>query len=43
MKSLTVAGAVAAALTAQSTVPAAAGKEKCYGVSLAGFATWHVG
>ena len=37
MKSLAVAGAVAAALTAQSTVPAAAaGKEKCYGVSLAG-------
>ncbi|MFY0309480.1 DUF2282 domain-containing protein [Leisingera sp. D0M16] len=36
-KSLAVAGAVAAALTAASTIPAAAGtKEKCYGVSLAG-------
>jgi len=36
-KSLAVAGAVAAALTATSTVPAAAAtKEKCYGVSLAG-------
>jgi len=37
VKSLAVAGAVAAALTATSTVPAAAaGKEKCFGVSLAG-------
>ncbi|MCK4711293.1 MAG: DUF2282 domain-containing protein [Marinosulfonomonas sp.] len=37
VKSLAIAGAVAAALTAQSTVPAAAAaKEKCYGVSLAG-------
>ncbi|MBQ4827539.1 MULTISPECIES: BufA1 family periplasmic bufferin-type metallophore [unclassified Leisingera] len=36
-KSLAVAGAVAAALTAASTIPAAAAtKEKCYGVSLAG-------
>jgi len=36
-KSLAVAGAVAAALTAVSTIPAAAAtKEKCYGVSLAG-------
>ncbi|EAQ45938.1 MAG: hypothetical protein BM560_01445 [Roseobacter sp. MedPE-SWde] len=36
-KSLAVASAVAAALTAASTLPAAAGtKEKCYGVSLAG-------
>lgn len=36
-KSLAVAGAVAAALTAAATMPAAAGtKEKCYGVSLAG-------
>lgn len=37
VKSLAVAGALAAALTATSTVPAAAdAKEKCYGVSLAG-------
>ena len=37
VKSLAVAGAVAAALTAHSITPAfAAGKEKCYGVSLAG-------
>ncbi|MFL4471959.1 DUF2282 domain-containing protein [Tateyamaria armeniaca] len=37
MKTFAVAGAVAAALAAQSTTPAqAAGKEKCYGVSLAG-------
>ncbi|WP_428543858.1 DUF2282 domain-containing protein [Profundibacter sp.] len=37
LKSLAVAGAIAAALTAQSTTPAAAGaKEKCYGVALAG-------
>lgn len=36
-KTLAVASAVAAALTAASTIPAAAGtKEKCYGVSLAG-------
>ena len=36
-KSLAVASAVAAALTAASTLPAAAGTmEKCYGVSLAG-------
>ncbi|NSY38498.1 DUF2282 domain-containing protein [Leisingera sp. ANG59] len=36
-KSLAVASAVAAALTAASTIPAAAAtKEKCYGVSLAG-------
>ncbi|MCF6429860.1 DUF2282 domain-containing protein [Leisingera sp. MMG026] len=36
-KSLAVVGAVAAALTAASTIPAAAAtKEKCYGVSLAG-------
>ncbi len=37
VKTLAVAGAIAAALTATSTVPAAAAaKEKCYGVSLAG-------
>ncbi|WP_281953807.1 DUF2282 domain-containing protein [Pseudophaeobacter arcticus] len=36
-KSFAVASAVAAALTAAVTLPAAAGtKEKCYGVSLAG-------
>ena len=36
-KSLAVAGAVAAALSAASVMPAAAGtKEKCYGVSMAG-------
>lgn len=36
-KSLAVASAVAAALTAASTIPAAAAtKEKCYGISLAG-------
>ena len=36
-KSLALAGAVAAALSAASTLPAAAqSKEKCYGVSLAG-------
>ena len=36
-KSLAVAGAIAAALTAASSLPAAAAtKEKCYGVSLAG-------
>jgi len=37
VKSLAVAGAVAAALTAHSATPAdAASKEKCYGVALAG-------
>ena len=37
VKSIAVAGAIAAALTATSTIPAAAaGKDKCYGVSLAG-------
>lgn len=37
MKSVAIAGAVAAALTAQTTTQAeAAGKEKCYGISLAG-------
>ncbi len=37
VKSLAVAGALAAALTAQSTTPAnAEAKEKCYGVALAG-------
>ena len=37
MKSIAIAGAVAAALTANSTTTAeAASKEKCYGVSLAG-------
>ncbi|MFV2053560.1 DUF2282 domain-containing protein [Aliiroseovarius sp. YM-037] len=37
MKSLAVAGAVAAALTAHAATPAqAADGEKCYGVSLAG-------
>ncbi|MEO9572758.1 MAG: DUF2282 domain-containing protein [Tateyamaria sp.] len=37
MKSVAIAGAVAAALAAQTTTQAqAAGKEKCYGVSLAG-------
>ncbi|WP_083098730.1 DUF2282 domain-containing protein [Pseudophaeobacter leonis] len=36
-KPLAVAGAVAAALSAASVMPAAAGtKEKCYGVSMAG-------
>jgi len=35
-KALIVASAVAAALTAQITSAAAAGKEKCYGVALAG-------
>lgn len=36
-KSVAIAGAVAAALTAQTTTTAqAASKEKCYGVSLAG-------
>lgn len=37
VKSLAVAGAIAAALSAQMTTPAAAAaKEKCYGVALAG-------
>ena len=36
MKILAVAGAVAAALAAQSTPATAQAKEKCYGVSLAG-------
>ncbi|MCF6443871.1 DUF2282 domain-containing protein [Nereida sp. MMG025] len=37
MKTLAVAGAVAAALTAHSTTTATAmSKEKCYGISLAG-------
>ena len=37
LKTVAVAGAVAAALVAHTTTPAAAaGKEKCYGVSLAG-------
>lgn len=36
VKTLAVAGAVAAALSAQTNAAAAAEKEKCYGVSLAG-------
>ena len=36
MKSLAVAGAVAAALAAQGTAAQAQAKEKCFGVSLAG-------
>ena len=37
VKTLAVAGAVAAALTAHTTTPAhAQAKEKCYGISLAG-------
>ena len=37
MKSVAIAGAVAAAVAAQTTTQAqAAGKEKCFGVSLAG-------
>lgn len=36
VKTLAVAGAVAAALAAQTTAVAAQSKEKCYGVSLAG-------
>lgn len=36
MKSLAIAGAVAAAMAAQTTTADAASKEKCYGVSLAG-------
>jgi len=35
-KTLVVASAVAAALTAQTHTASAAGKEKCYGVALAG-------
>lgn len=36
MKTVAIAGAVAAAMTAQITAVEAASKEKCYGVSLAG-------
>lgn len=36
MKTVAIAGAVTAALAAQTTTAAAADKEKCYGVSLAG-------
>ena len=36
LKSLAVASAVAAALAMSAATPAAAGKEKCYGVALAG-------
>lgn len=36
MKSIAIAGAVAAAMTAQTTTAQAAAKEKCYGVSVAG-------
>lgn len=36
MKSVAIAGAVAAAMTAHTTTADAASKEKCYGVSLAG-------
>ncbi len=36
MKSLAVAGAVAAAMAAHTTAAEAASKEKCYGVALAG-------
>lgn len=36
VKTLAVASAVAAALAAQTTTASAAGKEKCYGVALAG-------
>ncbi|MCE8007985.1 DUF2282 domain-containing protein [Aestuariivita sp.] len=36
MKTLAVAGAVAAALVGQTTTASAQAKEKCYGVSLAG-------
>lgn len=36
MKTVAIAGAVAAALAAQTTTATAASKEKCYGVSLAG-------
>ena len=36
MKTIAVAGAVAAALAGQATTASAQAKEKCYGVSLAG-------
>ncbi|MDQ7071881.1 MAG: DUF2282 domain-containing protein [Rhodobacterales bacterium] len=36
LKTVAVAGAVAAALIAHTTPASAAGKEKCYGVALAG-------
>lgn len=36
MKTVAIAGAVAAAFAAQATTAQAAAKEKCYGVSLAG-------
>lgn len=36
MKTIAIAGAVTAALAAQSTTAVAAEKEKCYGVALAG-------
>ena len=36
MKTVAIAGAVAAAMAAQTTTANAASKEKCYGVSLAG-------
>lgn len=36
MKTVAIAGAVAAAMAAQVTTAQAAAKEKCYGVSLAG-------
>ena len=36
MKTVAIAGAVAAAFAAQATTVSAASKEKCYGVSLAG-------
>ncbi|MEM6887236.1 MAG: DUF2282 domain-containing protein [Pseudomonadota bacterium] len=36
MKTVAIAGAVAAAMAAQTTTVEAASKEKCYGISLAG-------
>ena len=36
IKTLAVAGAVAAAVSAHATTASAAGQEKCYGVSMAG-------
>ncbi|MCZ4353519.1 DUF2282 domain-containing protein [Roseovarius aestuarii] len=36
MKTAAIAGAMTAALAAQTTTASAAGQEKCYGVSLAG-------
>ena len=36
MKTVAIAGAVTAAIAAQTTGASAAGKEKCYGVALAG-------